>query len=253
MIELPKKIIKASKIVPGTMILFGLPKSGKTTALASLPNSLIIDVEKGADFVDCMRIQPDAGLGPVGIYNWLSEVAKTIKEQGHPYDFVCIDTISFLDELSEWIGTYRYCNSIQGKKFNRKDGELLPPDDLDYESVHTLADGNGYRYSREVMTDIFDMTKDLGKICTIYTCHVADKFIVSKITNKEVRAMDLSLTGKVKNIYARDVDTIGYVYNKNGELQVSFKGDEEKLGGMRGATHLQGYEGPLVWKNIFKL
>ncbi len=252
-IELPKIASNPTKTVPSSLILFGLPKSGKTTILSELPNFLNIDVEKGSDFIKTMRLQPPKDLGPVGVYNWLKAVVKKIKEDEYPYDFVGIDTISHLDELSEWIGTYNYMHSVQGKKFNRVDGKMLEPDDPDYESVHTLPDGNGYRYSRKVMTEIFDMCKDLGRICTIFVCHVTDKYVLSKQTNTEVRSMDLSLTGKVRNIYSRDVDAIGYIYNKNGEVQISFKGNEEKLGGMRGNKHIQGYEGKLDWNQIFQL
>lgn len=256
-INLPKATTKPTKIVPSTMILFGLPKCGKTTALTSLPNCLNIDVEKGASFVENMRLQPSEDTGPVGVYSWLKSVCKEIKDSGRPYDFVAIDTISYLDQLSEWIGTWNYMNTSQGKSFNRVDGkkggELLAPDDPLYETVHSLPEGFGYRYSRQVMKDIYEMCKDLGKICTIFICHVTDKYIVSKLTNTEVRALDLSLTGKVKNIYARDVDAIGYLWNKDGKVQVSFKGNEDKLGGMRGSEHIQGFEGELNWNNIFKL
>lgn len=253
-IQLPTTQQAPTKDVPSSLILFGLPKCGKTTIISELPNCLNIDVEKGSDFVLTMRLQPPQDLGPVGIYNWFKQVVKAIKDAGRPYDFVAIETISYLDELSEWIGTYKYCMSVQGKKFNRDEkGEILDPDSPDYKSVHTLPDGAGYRYSRQVMTDIFDMCKDLGKICSIFVCHVTDKYVVSKLTNKEVRAVDLSLTGKVRNIYSRDVDAIGYVYQKGGSVHISFKGDEEKLGGMRGNNHIQGYEGILDWKSIFKL
>lgn len=256
-IELPKIPLKPTKTVPSSMILFGLPKVGKTTILSKLPNCFNIDVESGASFIENLRLQPPADTGPVGVYQWFKDVVSEIKNSGHPYDFVCIDTISHLDQLSEWIGTFQYMNSAQGKSFNRVDnkkgGEFLPPDHPDYESVHTLPDGNGYRYSRKVMTDILDMCKGLGKVCTIFVCHVTDKYVLSKQTNTEVRALDFSLTGKVRNIYARDVDCIGYVWNKAGEMQVSFKGDEDKLGGMRGTEHIQGYEGRLDWDMIFKL
>lgn len=256
-IKLPKVPEKPTKTVPSTLIMFGLPKCGKTTILSKLPNCLLIDVERGGDFVEALRIQPPKDTGPVGVYEWLKQVAKQIKEDGRPYDFVAIDTISHLDQLSEWIGTYRYMNMAQGKSFNRVDGkkggEFLPPDHPDYESVHSLPEGYGYRYSRKVMTDIWDMCKDLGKIATIFVCHVTDKYVVSKQTNTEVRALDFSLTGKVRNIYARDVDAIGYIWNQNGKVQISFKGNEDKLGGMRGTEHIQGYEGDLSWDMIFKL
>lgn len=256
-IVLPTDVLPPTREVPSTMILFGLPKCGKTTELSKLPNLLNIDVEEGSNLISMRRIQPPKGLGPVGKFQWLKRVAKKIKDEGNPYDFVAIETISYLDELSEWVGTWNYMNSIAGKSFNRVDGQkggiMLESDHPDYQSVHSLPEGYGYRHSREAMTDIFDTIKDLGKVCTIMTCHVVDKYVISKQTNTEVRAMDLSLTGKVKNIYSRDVDAIGYVYNKGGKMQISFKGSEERLGGMRGANHIQGYEGPLDWNLIFKL
>lgn len=261
-LTLPINPSAPTKIVPSSMIIFGLPKVGKTTALSQLPNCLNIDLEKGSDFVTILRVQPPKGLGPVGIYNWFKKLVAKIKAEGNPYNFVAIETISFLDEIAEWVGTYNYCHTPQGKSFNRvkdkngiaiKNGELLDPEHEEYESVHSLADGNGYRYSRKVMMDILDMCKDLGKVCTIFVAHVVDKYVIAKQANSEVRAMDLSLTGKVKTLYAKEVDAIGYVFNKNGKLHISFKGSEDKLGGMRGADHLQGYEGELDWNMIFKL
>jgi len=252
-IELPTTPIKPTKVVPSSLIIFGLPKCGKTTALSQLPNNLIIDVERGSDFIEGLKIQPPKDVKPVSLFKWLREVAKEIKNQGRPYDFVSIDTTSYLDEISEWVGTYNYMQTVQGKKFNRRDGVTLKPDDPEYESVHTLAEGYGYRYSRAAMTNLFDEIKDLGKICTIFVCHVKDKFVVSKQSNTEVRAMDLSLTGKVRDIYTRDVDAIGYIWNKEGKVNISFRGNEDKIGGMRGDEHIQGYEGILDWNMIFQL
>lgn len=253
LIELPKEIVKATKEVPSSLIFFGLPKCGKTTELTKLPNCLLIDVERGSDFVDGFKVQPPKDVKPVALFNWVKSVAKKIKDDGRPYDFVGIDTTSFLDEQSEWVGTYNYMQTPQGKNFNRtKDGIMLTPDNPAYESVHSIGEGYGYRYSRAAMTDILDTCKDLGKICTIFVCHVKDKFVVSKQSNTEVRSIDLSLTGKVKDIYARDIDAIGYIWNKGGIAHISFKGNEEKIGGMRGNKHLQGYEGPLDWSKIFK-
>lgn len=256
-INLPTQPSEPTKDVPSSLIIFGLPKCGKTTKFAELPNALNIDIERGTDFIKMMKIQPPAGLGPVGVFAWLREAAKEVKDAGNPYDFVIVETISYLDELAEWKGTWDYMNSIQGKSFNRVDGQkggaFLAFDHPEYQSVHTLADGAGYRWSRQAMTSIFDACKGLGKVCTIFSCHTADKSIVTRQTNTEVKTMDLSLTGKVKQILSRDVDAIGYVWNKDGVLHISFKGDESKLGGMRGNNHIQGYEGPLDWDMIFKL
>lgn len=262
-IELPKEIKKAEKLVPSSMVIFGLPKCGKTTALSQLPNCLIIDAERGSGYVDALKLQPEEDIKPVALFKWIKEIAASIKAAGRPYDFVAVDTVSYLDEISEWVGTFNYMNSPQGKKFNRwKDdnaptpdliGKMIPFGDSNYESVHTLGEGYGYRYSRAVMTDLFDSLKNLGKISTIFVCHVKDKYVVNKQSNTEVRTIDLSLTGKVRDIYARDVDAIGYIWNLDGEVNISFKGNENKIGGMRGNSHLQSYEGPLNWKELFQL
>jgi hypothetical protein len=255
-IVLPTEPIQATAINPESMILFGLPKCGKTRAImdkvTGLGNCLLLDIEKGSNHYTGLKMQPPEGYGPVKTYTWLKSVAESIRQSGKPYDYVAIDTLSYLDELSEWVGTYRYMQR-PGSKFNlnKETNKFYKPSDPEYESVHTVPEGYGYRWSREALLDIYHELKGLGRMCTIFICHVADKYILSKEKNQEVRVIDLSLTGKLRNIIARDVDAIGYVWNEEGELQISFKGNEEKVGGIRGADHIQGYEGKLDWNKIF--
>lgn len=260
-IVLPTAISKADRVNAQNMVLFGLAKTGKTTALGQLPNCLLIDVEDGSGFIDAVKMKIPEGLGPVARFQWLKDVAKQIRVAGKPYDYVAIDTFSMIDEWSEWVGTYRYMQSGQGKSFNRyndkdhpnekaKWGSMLPPDHPDYESVHTLPQGYGYRWSRQEVLDMYETLAGLGRICTIFVCHVADKSIVSKLSNQEVVTRDLALTGKVKDILTRKVDAIGYLYNTDGEAHISFEGNEEKIGGNR-AKHLAGFNGPLDWSKVF--
>jgi len=233
------------------MVLYGLPKSGKTTAISKLKNCLIVDVEDGAAFTEGMIVAPPKG-GPVSKFKWLKELAAEIRKQGHPYDYVAIDTLSQLDTDAEWVGTWNYMNSVQGKKFNREKDEVTPlkPSDPNYESVLSLANGYGYRYTREAILDIFDELKDLGKICTIFVCHVADKMVAKKGSTDEVMIKDLALVGKTRDIIPRVTDAIGNVWNEDGVLKVSFVGDSQKVGGIR-AKHLLGYTGTLEWDSIF--
>ena len=249
-IVLPTEKTPPTKVNPGTMILFGLQKCGKTTELAKLDNCLLIDTEGGAEFVEVLKVTPPKG-GPVTRMNWLKDIAKSIIDADRPYDYVAIDTFKQVDEWAEFSATYKYMNSITGQEFKRdKSGQMLNPDDPDYETVHNIPNGYGYRLSRQEMIDIYELTKDLGRICTIYVCHVSDKSVVSKISNQEVVTRDISLTGKVKDIVGRRVDAIGYVYNQEGTTMISFKGNEEKIGGIR-ARHIVGYDGPLLWDRIF--
>lgn len=248
-IVLPTSISKPKTVNPRTMVLYGKPKVGKTTAAAKLPNCLLVDVEKGSDFIEGMIITPTKHT-PVAKFNWLRELARTIREQGHPYDYVVIDTLSQLDMDAEWVGTYNYMNSIMGKKFNRdQNGEIIKPTDPNYESVVTLPNGAGYRYTRDAIMGMYDELKDLGKICTIFICHVADKMVGEK-NGELVMVKDLALVGKTRDIIPRLCDAIGNVWNEDGKMMVSFIGNNEKIGGIR-SPHLLGYKGELDWEKIF--
>lgn len=233
-----------------TLVLYGLPKCGKTTSLAKLPNCLIIDTEKGTDFVEGTYVSNVPDGGPLGKWKFLKDLASEIREQGKPYDYVVIDTFSELDEIAEWVGTANYMCSPQGKNFNREeDGTAIKKSDPRFESVLSIPHGYGYRYSREAILDMFDTLKDLGKICTIFVCHVTDKMI-SKNGSSEVNVKDLALVGKVRDIIPRKVDAVACLYQENDVLNISFVGSEYKVGGVR-AGHLTGYEGPLDWNKIF--
>ena len=239
-------------------ILFGKEKCGKTTALSQLENCLIVDTEKGSSKLKALSLQVPETLGPVGKMLWLKSVGLKIIENGRKYDYVAVDTLSEVNDWAEWSGTYRYMNSIQGKSFNRvkdkngnpiKGGEFLDPQDEDYLSVHTLPDGNGYRWSRDEVLRIFDLFSGVARKCVFYVCHLEDKFVELDAKDSVV-PKQIALTGKLRNILPRKVDAVGHIYNEKGILKVNFVGDENKLGGNR-AAHLRGYNGVLDWKKIF--
>ena len=57
MVTLPTKPIPAETQDPKNLIIFGLPKVGKTTVLSTLENNLILDFENGSDYVDALKIK----------------------------------------------------------------------------------------------------------------------------------------------------------------------------------------------------
>ena len=57
MIILPTQKVPASSTNPSFLILYGRPKSGKTSCLAQLDNNLIVDLEGGSTFIDALAVQ----------------------------------------------------------------------------------------------------------------------------------------------------------------------------------------------------
>lgn len=277
--------IKRRRTEPGTLLYSAKPKIGKTTKLTELPGNLLISLEKnGADFlkgldlIDCSRILEateqevvslltkkietkvlDIGdiINPADRIKALNLITGMLVKLGRPYDFVSIDTITQADIDSEWAGTELYMDSLQGKSYNRlqevgkpsTQWERLKYGDQGYESVIEIGQ-NGWRWSRTVMVDILNNSRQASKRCTIYVSHIKDKML-SKGDKGEVFIKDIALTGAVADIYSRNVDAIASVFKEDEELVISFKGNEERTGGNRG--DIGSYEGPFDWNKIFNL
>lgn len=145
-------------------------------------------------------------------------------------------------EWSEITGTYRYMQKPQGKKFNAKDDKNLNAGyysylDKEFETVHELGQGFGYKYSREEMTDWYDRLSLLAPEI-ILIAHIKDKMVESK-TGDTVETRDINLTGKVKSIFASRVDGIGYMYRKDNQGILSFNPKDNLVCGGR-CKHLTG-------------
>lgn len=203
---LPTSPIKAVAENPKYLILYGLPKAGKTSCLAQLDNNLIIDLEGGSTFVDAMAIQ-------CRTITDLGEAASAIraknKEVGHNfYRHITIDNATRLEDICMGYACQLYRQTELGKKWTGTD-------------VTTLPHGAGYGYLRTAVKKVIDMFKDL---CDefILVGHVKDS-IVEK-DGVETSAKEIDLVGKLGKIVCGLADAVGYVYRKGNETHISFKG-----------------------------
>lgn len=98
-IVLPTERRKATDYNPRLMVLFGKPKSGKSSLMASLENNLIIDLEDGYRSLDVMAVQ---ARNAADLYNIKSAIEEKNKENnGKPfYRFITIDNATRLEEMS---------------------------------------------------------------------------------------------------------------------------------------------------------
>ena len=228
---IPDGIVKAKHKNPRTMLVYTKPKLGKTTIMTGLKNHLIIDTEDGSDFVD-------GHIAKVHNFDELRLVAGEIYVKGFnpvtkiytpPYDYIIIDTLTRIDEWSEIEGTFKYMDKPQGKSFNRIGGvkggtKILDPNDPNFETVHEIGQGFGYKYSRDTVVNTFMSINTLAPH-VIYNCHVKDKYVGSNTSGAEIITREINLTGKLKDIIASKVDTIAYGYREKNEFYLNFADD----------------------------
>lgn len=216
MIELPKSKSKPKAVNAKTAILFGKPKSGKSTIAASIPNNLIIDLEDGTAYLEAMSVS-------VSNLSELKEVEKAIIDANNPYDYITIDTITKLEEMVMPLAVKLYQETPMGKSFTGTD-------------VRKLPNGAGYLYCREAFFKVIDTFKPL---CNglILIGH-ANSTLINK-DGKELSEMDLDLSGKLKRLLAADADALGYVYREKNKTYISFEGGDDAIVEAR-PLHLKG-------------
>ena len=148
---LPTHAIEPSRVNPRWLIIYGKKKCGKTTAVSKLKDTLILDFEKGSDFVSAVKMKvlglnasptekPEAKALRIGEsvpesdrMFYLNEIAVLIRKYRsehagvNPYKRIVIDTCTKLEELCEDMATLLYMNTPVGSKFNRDtEGKMLP-------------------------------------------------------------------------------------------------------------------------------
>lgn len=211
-IELPKTKIPAETQDPKYLILFGLPKVGKTTILSTLENNLILDMENGSTYIDALKVK-------ITSLKDLKEVCKAIREAGNPYKYITIDTITAVEEMAKplAINLYQQSPMYSDKYADVKDPTKLP-------------NGSGYAFLRDGIEMIIDMVSKCAP--NIIICgHVKDAALNEAAANN-VKTLDL--TGKISRILSAKSDAIGFVHrDENSNLCIQFGTDGEVLTGAR--------------------
>tara|TARA_R100001082_G_C4358472_1_gene158112 strand:+ start:1387 stop:2058 length:672 start_codon:yes stop_codon:yes gene_type:complete len=212
---------KAVSQNPKTMLLYGAPKVGKTTALSQLEDCLIIDTENGANMVD----------GYIETVSNREELISLLQEakEGHEYKYAAIDTI---DKIAIW-------------------AEKAICEQENVTAIADLAFGKGFGMVREKVLNTVNILKEIFPHVIIIGHRKWAKAIVDSKAIVEPESLDL--TGKLKNMLMADCDAIGYVYRDEdkGKLMVSFKANEALEAGSR-SPHLRGKEIELKWNLIYK-
>lgn len=125
MIVLPTSKVQATSTNPQYLILYGLPKAGKTSAVAQLENNLIVDLEGGSKFIDALAVQART-------INDLGEIAQAIRaknaEVGHNfYKHITIDNATRLEDICMSYACSLWIYAASDRNICRKFLEFLKP------------------------------------------------------------------------------------------------------------------------------
>ena len=241
-IILPTERRKAQNYNPRLLILFGFPKSGKSSAVASLDNNLIIDLEDGYRALDVMAVNANNIQDIFAIKAALQK--KIVENNGKlPYKFITIDNATRLEEMALSYAAVLYRKSSVGVNWGmlrdangailKKDGKAIPDPKAD---VRTLPNGAGYLYLRQALKETINMFKPLCETL-ILVCHVKDKQI--QMNNVESTELVVDLAGKLGDIICGEADAVGFVYREGNKTIISFEGGDGHIREAR-PLHLRG-------------
>lgn len=227
---LPDKSTPPGNSWPRDLVIISIPKMGKGSILGPLTlerKALVFDLEKGGyEYIEAVKIStyPTHETTRWEAYQNYIKYRKALLEQKGKYEFLIIDGLTDLDDLSDIGGTLTYMNSIQGKSFNRvggvKDGEKLKFDDPNWKSVLTLPEGSGYQHTRNWFLQQVDVFKQISPY-RIYAAHVIDKYIKDN-GKEEVLGGEIALTGKLKTIFASKVTSLAKLIAEDEKRYLNF-------------------------------
>lgn len=237
-IVLPTERRKATDYNPRLLVLFGKPKSGKSSLMASLENNLIIDLEDGYRALDVMCVQARSARD---IFNVKAAIEEKNQENGGEpfYRFITIDNATRLEEMSLPYAAALYRQTSMGQSWgymkdkignivkDPKTGKYIPDPKAD---VRQLPNGAGYLYMRQALKEMINMFKPLCDTL-ILVCHVKDKQI--KKNDEETTEMAVDLAGKTGDIICGEADAIGYVSRQDNKTFITFKGGDNTIRGSR--------------------
>ena len=175
--ELPKSKLPAETQDPRNLIIFSKVKQGKSSALAELPNNLMLDTEGGLAYIEALKVR-------VTSVKDIKEVCQEVIKAGKPYDFITIDTVTALEDIVKPLALHLYKQTPAGEKFTGTD-------------VIDAAMGAALE---QVINMVAKCTRNV-----ILVCHAKD----AAIANSDLTAKQIDLLGKTGRILASKSDAIG--------------------------------------------
>ena len=191
------------------LLIYGAPKTGKTTLLAQLPHSLILAFEPGTNALNNAYVQP------IGKWTDFKSVLRQLRDADiqEKFHFIGIDTADIAYEMCE-----RYI-CIQNN----------------VTELGEIPWGKGYSSCKKEFADAFNEIARLGYgLC--FVSHEAEKKFKNE-KGEDYTQLCPALPERPYQIINKFVDIIGYIrYVREGEKNTPYlflRGDDRFLAGSR--------------------
>jgi len=202
--NLPTRVEKEEYLLKRLLIV-SHPKVGKTHLLTKLPGNYILNYDDslahfGADGVDVIEYAYKNATNAISATKRIAKELHDDKKANNgvcKYDYITLDTITEIETLCEKYATAVFKRTPQGEGFK---GNLLS--DLEY--------GAGYLKLRDAVNDVLRAFWNLPNKSLIICGHLRESSVKSRGT--QVVAVDIGLTGKLKQIVSQKCDAIGTLY-----------------------------------------
>lgn len=229
---LPDSKSTVTVVNPKTLVLFGATKQGKTTLVANLEDNLIIDLEGGTRYYECLAIDVPGEAETAKKDEWtviksiVLDLKKYKEENGkNKYTNITLDTAGVLEDLVMPYAIQLYKAEPRNKNYQGK-------------NLKTVPNGAGWQYIRDAFFNVISMF-------SLYCDHlIIVAHTKAKTINKggqELEVTDIDVSGKMSQMLAARTEAIGLVYRKGNQTMVSFKGEQFIVSGAR-PSHLKEQE-----------
>lgn len=181
MVKLPEGKVAPSAISPRKVLIYAKPKVGKTTKLSELEDNLIIDFERGSDFLTALKVNVE---NMQDVEEVLKELEAYKKANGtNKYKYISLDTVDKLEDWGDVEAANVYRKTVIGKTST-------------VTNITELPQGGGWGHLREFVKSYINR---FANVCDrlILVSHLKDKYLGDKAGN-DVVAKDINLAGNSK-------------------------------------------------------
>lgn len=200
---------------PRLMVIYGEPKSGKSTTCAQLEGALVIDFADEYDHI----IASKTYRVKVHDVDELIKVKEEIANSGQIFPQIILDNASAMYECVRPYGLTLYKGTQAGRAY---DGDLSG-----------IPFGGEWTYPRKAFLRVLNMFKAFTETL-ILVGHIRDDVD----GNKAVKT-SINLPGQLKNDVLGAADTVGRIYRKKNQCVLDFEGRDNFLAQSR-VIHLRG-------------